>query len=625
MEHGRSAAAAALHMAAPPQGSVTHEDDQAQVVRGQVPRPGHLNTPGGLMSKSVSRTRRRRAGALPSHTPSPGGADRSGDKLARREAPGGRELLDRILNTPRLERVVPRLQPGLLHRVIQLCGLEDCGELVALATPEQLARIFDLDLWRAAKPGLDEQFDADRFGLWLEVLLESGPAAAAQKLAGMDLDLVVAGLAQHVLVYDRAAVTPDETMDGEQMDAIRAIDDGLTSDVGGCVLVARRADSWEAIVEVLISLDAEHSGYFHQVMRGCRMLSDSKPEVDGLHDLLPEREQVIFDLAVEREGRREQQGYVLPPQARAFLHMSRQLRLTSDAMPAANPLARAYFRAIDEGMGADLHSASGLLAAGSEASPAAEETAEAVEAVCSVLREAGVLAPAQRALLGGAEGHAPRLGRIQAHLQWVLDHDPAAYATRSEELAYLANTLMAGCSIQGQPLTAQEASDAAVAVCNLGLENWPSHWLPAKATAPPGSLLVDHDLVSVFQVGWAVLHHEVSLYAAEQLIGVLTRMRCDDREMNAGLEALRSSLKKHWQAGAPWRARDALDVMATLDLVAWAVLLALISECPVLHAGVGASRDSRRLSVSATDFEFISENSQIAAVREFLQSLPERL
>ena len=48
-----------------------------------------------------------------------------------------RSVLDRILDTPHLEHVVPRLQPDLLHRVIQSCGLEDCGELVVLATPAQ--------------------------------------------------------------------------------------------------------------------------------------------------------------------------------------------------------------------------------------------------------------------------------------------------------------------------------------------------------------------------------------------------------------------------------------------------------------------------------------------------------
>jgi hypothetical protein len=55
------------------------------------------------------------------------------------------------------------------------------------------------------------------------------------------------------------------------------------------------------------------------------------------------------------------------------------------------------------------------------------------------------------------------------------------------------------------------------------------------------------------------------------------------------------------------------------------VLLALIDECPALHAGIGASQDSRKLSVSASDFEFISENNQVASVREFMQSLPETL
>jgi len=65
---------------------------------------------------------------------------------------------------------------------------------VALATTEQLTNIFDLDLWRAHHPGLDEQFDADRLGLWLEVLLEAGASVAAHKLAGMDVGLVVTSI-----------------------------------------------------------------------------------------------------------------------------------------------------------------------------------------------------------------------------------------------------------------------------------------------------------------------------------------------------------------------------------------------------------------------------------------------
>jgi hypothetical protein len=220
-------------------------------------------------------------------------------------------------------------------------------------------------------------------------------------------------------------------------------------------------------------------------------------------------------------------------------------------------------------------------------------------------------------------------------MQLAGDRDHVAYSMRSQELAYLANTIMAGCSIQARPFTAQEASDAAVAVCNLGLENWPQRWLPAKArrgscivdarTALPDDFLVGHDLVSVFQVGWTVLHDDVSMYAAERLIRVLTRLRYDDREIQAGLDELRTEMTRHWQAGAPWRARDLLDVILILDMPAWATLLCLIDECPVMHAGIGASRGSPTRAVSASAFEFISENSQIATVREFMQSLPETL
>jgi hypothetical protein len=546
-------------------------------------------------------------------------------------------LLDRILDTPHLARVVPQLQPQLLHGVIERWGLEDCGELLALATPEQLARVFDLDLWRAAQPGKDEQFDADRFGVWLEVLMESGATAAAQKLAGMDAAVVIAALSQHVRVFDNASVSPSTSTDGEDVPAVRTVNNGLGCEVGGYLVVATRSGSWDAIVSLLGLLDAEHQDYFHEVMRGCRSLSSSTPEVDGLDDLLTDREQAMFDLAFEREQRREKQGYVTPAQARAFLQMSRQLPLGHGTTLPGNPVARAYFRSIEWTTAADASNGSNRLPAASGAPPAPDVSADAVAAVVGVLLDAGVLPQPPRALLGGPEGPASRLAHIQAHMQCALNRDLAAYSMRTEELAYLANTIVAGCSIQARPFTAQEASEAAAAVCNLGLENWPPDWLQAEpkarrgsvtdqaGTALPDDFLVGHDLVSVFQVGWTVLHDDVCMYTAERLIGVLTRLRCGDSETQSGLDALRIELTRHWQGGAPWRARDALDVLTILDMPAWATLLGLIDECPVIHAVMGASQGSRIREVSATAFQFISENSQIASVREFMRLLPETL
>lgn len=151
------------------------------------------------MSKSGHYPGNRQKGNLPPHTPSSDSVNRPGDKSARRESSEGQWLIKRLLDTPHLEQVVPRLQPGLLHRAIRACGLEGCGEILALATPDQLARVFDLDLWRAARPGMNEQFDGRR---------EAGAVVAARKLAGIGADRVAAGLAEHVLVYDLATRSP---------------------------------------------------------------------------------------------------------------------------------------------------------------------------------------------------------------------------------------------------------------------------------------------------------------------------------------------------------------------------------------------------------------------------------
>ena len=102
-------------------------------------------------------------------------------------------------------------------------------------------------------------------------------------------------------------------------------------------------------------------------------------------------------------------------------------------------------------------------------------------------------------------------------------------------------------------------------------------------------------------------------------------LRCDDRETQKGLNALRIEMARHWKAGMPWLARHALDVITILDMPAWAALLGLIDECPVMHAALSASRGSGLKAVGASSFEFISVNSQIATVHQFMESLPDTL
>jgi len=588
------------------------------------------------MAKRVRRDRQQANAlsdlAIPSKDTVP-----ANDALTVRDGRNERGLLARILDTPQLALAVPRLAPELLHRVIQTCGLEDCSDLVALATPAQLQRVFDIDLWRQGRPGVDEELDVARFATWLEVLMQSGATTAAEKVAGMEADLVIAALAQHLRVFDVAAVTPVPSDDGDETIERRSSDEP-SCELGGYLLEAKRSDAWDTIVELLATLDSNHPNYFHRVMRGCRHLSNEGFELDGLHDLLDDRAQDLFDLALDRERRREERGFVTPAQARAFLHDARRIQLKQVTPPTSNPIVRAYFRGIAAAPPIDPEApaanVNGLLPEASGSSDTAEDTQAAVGAVVELLRDAGVLNDQPRALLPAAQDDPPMLARIQAHLQFANDIDPIAHATRMEELVFLANTLVAGCSLRERPFTERDASDATMAVCNLGLENWPDHW---STTPPqhmsvgdhsmrlPENFLVDHDLISVFQIGWTILHRDVSMYTADRLIDVLGELRCSDRETHFELNDLRLELIKHLQTGKPWGARNALDVIAILDTPARAALLGLLDECPVLHAALVASVNAGPRSVGPADFTFISENSQIATIRRFMRSLPDQL
>ena len=247
--------------------------------------------------------------------------------------------------TTALERVVPHLAPETLHQLIRHRGLEECGDVLMSATPAQLAALLDLDLWRHVQPGRDEKLDVDRFGEWLEVLVELGDSVAARTIAALDTQMVIAGLSRYLRVFDPGTFEPTESSDDELLDHHEKMHsetsrDVLELEVGGYLLRARRTDAWDAIVRLLTTLDADHNDDFHALMRGCRSLSNSRPEIDGLDDLLMTSEQYLHDVAREREERRSRLGYATPADARAFLQMARQSPHPPDASARGRPRSR---------------------------------------------------------------------------------------------------------------------------------------------------------------------------------------------------------------------------------------------------------------------------------------------
>src|SRR5262245_56037966 len=269
-------------------------------------------------------------------------------------------LLERLLDTPNLPQVVRQLDPQILHQLVRVVGLEDCGEIVSLATPGQLTRVFDVDLWRSDRPGHTERFDADRFGVWLEVLVEAGVSNAALKVAGLDVDFVASAILEHVEVVDQAAETAAAVFrqivnDSHEEEVYerpsileRSRGSGATCEIAGYAIVAKRSHSWDALVAVLGALHDEHQDFFQRLMNSCSSVSAREVEDEsGSYQLLSEPEQLRFDVVLDREQRRDGQGYVTAAQASAFLQSARRIGLRADAAPARDDLTRAYFRELD--------------------------------------------------------------------------------------------------------------------------------------------------------------------------------------------------------------------------------------------------------------------------------------
>ena len=100
--------------------------------------------------------------------------------------------------------------------------------------------------------------------------------------------------------------------------------------------------------------------------------------------------------------------------------------------------------------------------------------------------------------------------------------------------------------------------------------------------------------------------------------------QAQDRPKNLGSSdvPLRRELIEQHRAATPWRARDALDNVATLDTPAWVALLGVLDECPVVPEALAAIVERRTGAVSATAFAFVDSARMIGIVRTFLDRLP---
>jgi hypothetical protein len=369
-------------------------------------------------------------------------------------------LLQRLLDEPQLPQRVQALAPSALAKLIDEVGLEDAGELVALATPEQLLGVFDEDVWGSIGPGVDESLDPQRFAMWLEVMLEAGPAFVARKVADLPEELVIAALNELLLTIDVDALGP-HVEDPELLN--KALDATQYFELDRYLVVWRGDDGWEAMLSLLVELDASDPDLRERLLATCCETSMERIENDGLHNVLTRAESLAHDAAAERAERRARAGHVAPTDATSFLRLARTTPLRKIISSGRDPVVRAYFREIE------------MPRVSSEALPAQVEPLAALPVGQST---AAASHPLRDALVS---------------LRQV---DPPAFSERMEELAFLLNVVVAGCGIDDRRLRSAEAADVVLAVCEIGL---------AHLGGP--AALEGQGADKLFRIGWHLLGH----------------------------------------------------------------------------------------------------------------------
>lgn len=408
-------------------------------------------------------------------------------KLERYRAPSLLRLVEHLLENPALVTAVRELPAPVFGKLVDSIGLESAGELVALATTSQLERVFDEDLWREDAVGDDPRFDPARFALWLEVMLEAGESAVAERLCELPLDFVILAVQRLVLVVDMDRLGVELSDDEPQLELLeKALDSSTCEEWEEFRLIARDQRAWDSVLTALLALDRDHHDVLRRVLERCAALSSEYIDDNGgLYDVLTSDEMLEGDARAERDDRRAERGYVAASDARSFLALARQ-GLGDET--ARDPVTLAYFRELDR-TAATMTAARSARTTGPRP-PEVEDLVHLLEAAGG--RRQAMLAPAAGETL------------LARAMQELAQTNAPAHAERLEELGFLTNVLLAGQPNQGRRHRPIEALELAVSVVSAALAKELNVARPRRQaeTRAAAALLANRHLDQLFRREW---------------------------------------------------------------------------------------------------------------------------
>lgn len=539
------------------------------------------------------------------------------DPLTLRIRPSSSRLLARILETPDLAAQVQALPAPVLAKLIDRVGLEDAGELVALATTEQLAQVFDEDLWSNDRPGEEERFDAGRFVVWLEVMREAGDPFVARKLGELPEDLVTLAIHRHVLVISVDDLMAEFRAAGEDADSTeKALSDCLSEELDEYQLFSRQNEGWDVVLAAILALDQEDHTLLMRILGRCADMSAAYiEEQGGLYQVLTSEEMLEADVAGGREDRRAEAGHVAPTTAAAFLKLARAPSPQQPPHVAHDSVTQAYFR--------DLRR-TGTPAPAVESAPGAKD-----HELVRLLRDGGVVnQPAAVPRLKAAPSrasvahHEPLMSRAMRRLS---EENAPRFAEESEHIAYLANVLASGCSNRGRRLRPVEAVRAAIATVSLGIELVLGSNDASDDVEGAARVLGEYPADGLFRVAWGRLHVEVVGPAAEIAVEWLSNAAARSDEGDAGKTLSRAAMRIRQAAaqGTPWKALPELEHMVGLfEPSVVDALRGFLDECPWMSAAFADLVPAPEGQRGTGEDDFLASLSDLRRVGVFLARRP---
>jgi hypothetical protein len=120
--------------------------------------------------------------------------------------PRGVRRMDALLESADPAAAVAALSVPDFYFLVKEVGLADAGELVAMATPQQIRGCLDLEMWDR------DRVQIEAAGPWLTTVMEAGPDKLAEVWAGLDAELRALLVARTASIIDHSVgeEVPDE-------------------------------------------------------------------------------------------------------------------------------------------------------------------------------------------------------------------------------------------------------------------------------------------------------------------------------------------------------------------------------------------------------------------------------